>query len=108
MGTISLSGISDYWGIYVCSLICWAFGLTEEQDKPRISTTQDAAKEWVLRVASQEPSEVHTQSDRNGARGVVGLARQMLSTECLGGGNKLFFDAINVLIRLEGEVTSNC
>ncbi|CAG1959378.1 unnamed protein product, partial [Fusarium graminearum] len=108
VGTIPLSGISDYWGIYVCSLICWAFGLTEEQDKPRIGTTQDAAKEWVLRVASQEPSEVHTQSDRNGARGVVGLARQMLSTECLGGGNKLFFDAINVLIRLEGEVTSNC
>ncbi|EKJ75956.1 hypothetical protein FPSE_03904 [Fusarium pseudograminearum CS3096] len=106
--TRPLSGISNYWGIYVCSLICWAFGLTEEQDKPRISATQDATKEWILRVASQEPSEVHIQSDRNGARGVVGLVRQMLSTECLGGGNKLFFDAINVLIRLEGEVTSNC
>ncbi|CEI66905.1 hypothetical protein FVEN_g8554 [Fusarium venenatum] len=106
--TTPLSDISDYWGIYVCALICWAFGTAEEQDKPRKGVTQKATKEWILRVASQEPSEVQTQSGRNGARGVVGLVRQMLSTECLGGGNILFADAINVLIRLEEEIAGNC
>jgi hypothetical protein len=83
--TIPLSDISDYWGMYVCALICWAFGTAEEQDKPRKGVTKEATKEWILRVASQEPSEVQMQSGRNGARGVVGLVRQTLSTETVVG-----------------------
>jgi hypothetical protein len=106
--TTPLSEISDYWGIYVCALICWAFGLAEEQAKPKISVTEETTKEWILRVASQEPSELQMQSGRNGARGVVSLVRQVLSTECLGGGNILFADAMNVLIRLEEEITGKC
>jgi hypothetical protein len=105
--SMPLSDISDYWGVYVCALICWAFGLTEKQDKSRIGVTQEATKGWILRVACQEPSEVQIQSERNGARGVVGLVRQMLATECLGGRNILFADAMNVLKRLEEEITGN-
>lgn len=105
---MSLSDISDYWGIYICTLICWAFGLTGKQDTSNIVTAQEATKGWILRVACQEPSEIQAEREQDGAQGVVGLVRGMLANDCLGGGNILFADALNVLRRLEDETTGNC
>ena len=106
--TMPWSDISDYWGVYVCTLICWAYGLEEKQETSNIMLTQEVTKRWILKVACQEPFKAQMQSERKGAQGVASLAREMLANDCLGGGNILFADAVNVLKRLEEDVTRGC
>ncbi|KAF5650999.1 C2H2 zinc finger transcription factor [Fusarium sp. NRRL 52700] len=62
--------ISDYWGVYVCSLICWAFGTEDKQDKDNTKGLPKAPKQWILTVADLEPSELQAQNHRNGAQKV--------------------------------------
>ncbi|KAF9767387.1 hypothetical protein IL306_000086 [Fusarium sp. DS 682] len=107
--TIPLADISDYWGVYVCSLICWAFGIDEQQGKDDTDISREVAKQWVLTVADLEPSELQAQNHRSGAQEVVSLAKEVLANDCLGGGNILFADAVNVLKLLErGTRGSSC
>jgi hypothetical protein len=106
--TMPWSDISDYWGIYVCTLVCWAYGLDEKQETSDIVLTQEVTKRWISRVACQEPFEAQMRSERKGAQGVASLAREMLANDCLGGGNILFADAVNVLKRLEEDATRRC
>ncbi|KAH7164397.1 hypothetical protein DER46DRAFT_575739 [Fusarium sp. MPI-SDFR-AT-0072] len=68
--TIHWTDISDYWGVYVCSLICWAFGIEDKQDKDNTKILPKAAKQWILTVADLEPSELQAQNHRNGAQKV--------------------------------------
>ncbi|PFH57606.1 hypothetical protein XA68_14799 [Ophiocordyceps unilateralis] len=86
--------ISDFWGVYVCALICWA---AAGQDKSKPATRASATR-WILTVAS---AEVQTLSGREGSRGVIGLARDVLEKDCLGGRSILFADAVGVLRKLD-------
>ncbi|KAK2129771.1 hypothetical protein NOF04DRAFT_1181757 [Fusarium oxysporum II5] len=107
--TIHWTDISDYWGVYVCSLICWAFGIEDKQDKDNTKILPKAAKQWILTVADLEPSELQAQNHRNGAQKVVSLVKEALENDCLGGGNILFADAVNVLKQLErGASARSC
>nr|RBQ91926.1 hypothetical protein FVER53263_02726 [Fusarium verticillioides] len=63
--------ISDYWGAYVCSLICWAFGIEDKQDRDNTKNLPKAPKQWILTVADLEPSELQAQNHRNGAQKVM-------------------------------------
>ncbi|KAF5542857.1 C2H2 zinc finger transcription factor [Fusarium napiforme] len=67
--------ISDYWGAYVCSLICWAFGIEDKQDRDTTKNLPKAPKQWILTVADLEPSELQAQNHRNGAQKVEGVER---------------------------------
>ncbi|KAI7760234.1 hypothetical protein LZL87_007527 [Fusarium oxysporum] len=71
--TIHWTDISDYWGVYVCSLICWAFGIEDKQDKDNTKILPKAAKQWILTVADLEPSELQAQNHRNGAQKVENI-----------------------------------
>lgn len=96
-----LADISDYWGVYVCSLICWAFGFSEGKSNYKIAISIEEATQWLLTVADIEPLELRAQGQRNKAQGVIVLVREVLENDCLGGGNILFADAVNVLKQLE-------
>ncbi|KAF7550540.1 hypothetical protein G7Z17_g5655 [Cylindrodendrum hubeiense] len=93
--------ISDYWGVYVCALICWAFGDTGKGSQAAGTAAREAATQWIMTVAEMDPAEVQNLSDRHGAYEVVSLARAELAADCLGGRNILFADAAGVLERLE-------
>ncbi|KAM5352211.1 hypothetical protein ACJ41O_004934 [Fusarium nematophilum] len=97
--------ISDYWGIYVCALICWAFGHTDKRDTCTEAVSRELATQWIVAVAEMEPADVVGLAQRHEARGVVSLAREELAAECLGGRNILFADAVGVLKKLERKTT---
>ena len=92
--------ISDYWGIYVCSLICWAFGHGwKDCPQPRIS--RQAAVQWLVSAAKLQPSCVQRLAGRQNAQGIVGLAREALEKEHFGDRSILIADAVGVLRKLE-------
>ncbi|KAH8699945.1 hypothetical protein BGZ61DRAFT_240210 [Ilyonectria robusta] len=93
--------ISDYWGVYVCALICWAFGDIGKRSQATGPAAQKAAMQWIMTVSEMDPPEVQNLSDRHGAYEVVSLARAELAADCLGGRNILFADAAGVLEKLE-------
>ncbi|CAM1501055.1 Fc.00g102170.m01.CDS01 [Cosmosporella sp. VM-42] len=97
----SWTDISDYWGVYVCVLICWAFGHAGKRDKAAELPPRDASIQWIMTVAEMEPDEVQNWPGRFEAHGVVGLVRKELAKDCLGGRNILFADAVGVLEKLE-------
>ena len=100
LGT-SWTDISDYWGVYVCVLICWAFGHAGKRDEADESPSRDASVQWIMTVADMEPTELRNWSGRFEVRGVVSLVRKELAKDCLGGRNILFADAVGVLEKLE-------
>lgn len=93
--------ISDYWGVYICALICWAFGHTGQKRQAAETPSQETAIQWIMTVADMDPAQVTNMSDRRAAREVVSLARAELAVDCLGGRNILFADALEVLKKLE-------
>ncbi|KAF7548388.1 hypothetical protein G7046_g8691 [Stylonectria norvegica] len=99
--SLSRRDISDYWGVYVCALICWAFGHVGKRDSSARIPSRDASMQWTLAVANMEPAQLQNLSGRREAHGVVGLARAALAKDCLGGRNILFADAVGVLKKLE-------
>ncbi|RCI08136.1 hypothetical protein L249_6318 [Ophiocordyceps polyrhachis-furcata BCC 54312] len=93
--------ISDFWGVYVCALICWA--AAKEGGKSR-TTTRASAVRWILDVAQGNGNESAVQAltgGLEGSRGVIGLARDALERDCLGGRSILFADAVGVLRKLD-------
>lgn len=97
----SWTDISDYWGVYVCVLICWAFGHTGKRQKAATTPSTDAAMKWIVSVAEMEPGQVLGWTGRAEAHGVIGFARRELAKDCIGGRNMLFADAVRVLEKLE-------
>ncbi|KAI5462680.1 fungal-specific transcription factor domain-containing protein [Mariannaea sp. PMI_226] len=95
--------ISDYWGIYVCALICWAFGYAGKRAVgAQRASDETAAVRWIMTVADMEPVEVRDMAnDDDNAYGVLGLAREELEAQCLGERNILLLDAVGVLKELE-------
>lgn len=98
VGKQACRGISDYWGVYACALICWAFS----HDGSQQGGGRAAAVRWIRTTAAMEPGQVQGLiGTRRDARGVVGVAREVLARDCLGGRNILYADAVNVLRKLE-------
>lgn len=95
--------ISDFWGIYVCALICWAFGHIGVSRSETKAPTRRAAVQWILRVSDMEPGVVQQMSEKEKqvGSGAVSLARASLEKDCLGGRNILLADAVGVLKKLE-------
>lgn len=93
--------ISDYWGIYVCSLICWAFGHVGRDTAHQARNSRPATVQWVLSAARLQPSHVQRLAGRRNAQGVVSLAREALEKEHFGGRSILIADAVGVLRKLE-------
>lgn len=94
--------ISDYWGVYVSALICWAYG----QGAPASSTGGDASKGtavwWIKTATHLRIEELQKWPERYDVRAVVCLARDVLARDCLGGRNLMFRDAVGVLKDLTG------
>lgn len=99
--TPACADISDYWGIYVCSLICWAFGhgFKDSPQQPRIS--RPSAVQWLVSAAKLQPSCVQRLAGRENAQGVVSLAREALEKDHFGDRSILIADAVGVLRKLE-------
>ncbi|UKZ73335.1 hypothetical protein TrVFT333_000980 [Trichoderma virens FT-333] len=97
--------ISDFWGIYVCSLICWAFGHVGNGNSrtEAKAPTRRAAIQWILKVSDMEPGRIQQMSEQEKqvGSGAVNLARASLEKDCLGGRNILLADAVGVLKKLE-------
>ncbi|RDA95794.1 hypothetical protein CP533_5153 [Ophiocordyceps camponoti-saundersi (nom. inval.)] len=90
--------ISDFWGVYVCALICWA-AAGQGGGRP----TRASASRWILEVA-EGGSGGAVQALAGGlvgSRGVIGLARDVLERDCLGRRSILFADAVGVLRKLD-------
>lgn len=101
-GVVTCKEISDYWGLYVCTLICWAFGHVGKRsttDK-RLSARGRAIK-WIQTVAELEPGQLQVLPNREDSQTIVGFIRDILEKDCLGGRNILFADAVGVLRKLE-------
>ncbi|KAK3994636.1 hypothetical protein QBC44DRAFT_236024 [Cladorrhinum sp. PSN332] len=115
--------LSDYWALYVCALICWAFGFhAQQQGQPRqrsssgdsspaskggngmsMNNTDEDVLNWLRMVADKNtPLAEIPRLRRHEATGVVGLVRRKLAS-CIGGRNRLYVDAVGVLERLEHE-----
>lgn len=101
--TVPWTDISDYWGVYVCALICWAFSRTGDRDRSSTPVSRETATRWILAAADMEPVDVQSRLQRSEARGAVKLAREALAADCLGGRNIMFEDAVGVLKQLEGK-----
>ncbi|VUC36928.1 unnamed protein product [Clonostachys rosea] len=101
--------VSDYWGVYVCALICWAFG-REAGDQHRAydgestaahnEASRSEAARWILEAARRRPEQLLKWRKRRCVRGVVCLARDILSPDCLANRSILYCDAVSVLKRL--------
>ncbi|CAH0026491.1 unnamed protein product [Clonostachys rhizophaga] len=101
--------VSDYWGVYVCALICWAFG-REAGDQHRAydgegttahnEASRSEAARWILEAAQRRPEQLLKWRKRRCVRGVVCLARDILSPDCLANRSMLYSDAVSVLKRL--------
>jgi hypothetical protein len=118
--------LSDYWALYVCALICWAFGhrvrVEKGPDRAKDSESgveggQEAAGDavrkpesdenaigWLKMVSNMESEKAVKVRGRPEAGGVVGLVRRKLEWDCVGGRSRLYVDAVGVLKKLEEGV----
>lgn len=101
-GTVTCKEISDYWGLYVCALICWAFGHTGKRltTEKRLAA-RNRAIGWVQTVAELEPGQLQALPGREDSQVIVGFVRDALEKDCLGGRNILYADSVGVLRKLE-------
>ncbi|GAB0142736.1 hypothetical protein EsHS_00003276 [Epichloe bromicola] len=101
-GVVACKDISDYWGLYVCTLICWAFGHVGKRSSTEKSLpARSRAINWIHAVADMEPAQLQASSGREDSQAIVGFARDILEKDCLAGRNILFADSVGVLRKLE-------
>ncbi|GKT60654.1 C2H2 finger domain-containing protein [Colletotrichum tofieldiae] len=97
--------ISDYWGMYVCALICWAYGHRASRggsaEGSELGDYDSAAIRWVRTVASMRAEDVARLRSKKDAMPVVSLVRRWLDVDCIGGRSRLYVDAVGVLKKLE-------
>ncbi|POS78927.1 hypothetical protein DHEL01_v202669 [Diaporthe helianthi] len=103
--------ISDYWGMYVCALIIWAFGQKAARSPSSSSPqktplSEDEAISWLRSVAlAQRPEDAaRTKHRREASAGVVSLVKRRLAVDCVGPRSQLYVDAVGVLKKLEEGV----
>lgn len=109
--------LSDYWAMYVCSLIIWAFG----QKAGRLSSSfgssgspiargqpmsEDEALAWLRMVAdSGMPEHIgRVKGRREASTAIVSMVKTRLQADCIGGRSRLYVDAVGVLRKLEEGV----
>lgn len=112
-----LTCVSDYWGMYVCALIIWAFG--HKAGKPSWSgisgsptftkgqpMSEDGALAWLRVVAeSDTPENIgHAKGRREASATIVSMVKRRLEADLVGGRSRLYIDAIGVLEHLEQGV----
>jgi hypothetical protein len=99
---VTWTDISDYWGLYVCTLICWAWG--QGTTKPRADRKGDASKrtaiDWILTATQSDLIDLGEWTRRRETRAVVCLVQDVLERGCPGGRNRMFSDAVSVLKKL--------
>lgn len=115
--------ISNYWAVYACALIIWAFGHRAGKSSssgsgggssgsPTTTTTrgpgqmmgEEEAVNWLRIVAQngQQPEHVaRVRGRREASAAVVSLVRRRLEADCVGGRSWLYVDAVGVLKKLE-------
>lgn len=136
--------ISDYWALYVCALIVWAFG-HKARSTPAIGTTITVATDtqqqhhsakrqragnnrtsptskqagaaaadqhamtWLRMLSADNVTEeeIFRARDRRESLNVVSMVRRRLESDCIGGKNRLYVEAVRVLKRLEEDGESN-
>lgn len=103
--------ISNYWGMYVCALIIWAFGHKAARSSSSTSPQkaplpEDEAISWLQSVACiQRPEDATRMKHRREASaGVVSLVKRRLHADCVGPRSQLYVDAVGVLKKLEEGV----
>lgn len=118
------SNLSDYWGLYVCALICWAFGRPRGRNasstaaNTRLSYTSSTAADsaeagspeylgeaealdWLRMLAALPTDEVlGARGQQLEALAVVAMVRRRLEAEATGGKSLLLVDALGVLRKL--------
>ncbi|KAK1750827.1 putative transcription factor TDA9 [Echria macrotheca] len=122
--------LSDYWALFVCALICWAYGHRVRPSVlaigrhhhqrsssegsghigfvPRMTAAaagkaDEEAIAW-LRMVAADDMRLETVMRVRGVReaaGVVGLVRRRLEADCIGGRSRLYVDATGVLRKLD-------
>jgi hypothetical protein len=103
--------MSDYWSMYVCALICWAFGHQAQaagSASPASSFPSDVQSEtgalaWLQTMAATQPEHVAECRSKEDTMLVVGLARRWLESDVFER-NRLYVDAVRVLRKLEEGV----
>lgn len=100
-GIVPFREVSDYWGLYVCTLICWAYGHVGKRSADKHLPASNQAIRWIRTVAELEPAELQHMAGREDSHNVVGFVRDILDKDCLGGRNILYADAVGVLRKLE-------
>ncbi|WQF88940.1 hypothetical protein CDEST_13954 [Colletotrichum destructivum] len=102
--------VSDYWGMYACALICWAYGHQGNRGDgakcTELGDDDSAALQWVRAVASTRVKDVVRLRSKKNAMSVVSLVKRWLDLDCLGGRSRLYVDAVGVLRKLEEGI--NC
>lgn len=103
--------ISNYWGMYVCALIIWAFGHKAARSSSSTSPQktplpEDEAINWLQSVATFPRPEDATRMKhrREASAGVVSLVKKRLAADCVGPRSQLYVDAVGVLKKLEEGV----
>ncbi|KID97033.1 Transcription factor, fungi, partial [Metarhizium majus ARSEF 297] len=101
-GMTACTEISDYWGLYVCTLICWAFGhVGKRTTTDKRLPARSRAINWIRTVAELEPGQLQALPKGEDSQAIVGFVRDILEKDCLGGRNILFADSVGVLRKLE-------
>lgn len=111
--------VSDYWGMYVCALVVWAFGHRAAAagagrssggsgDSPtRKAVGEGEALNWLRAVAGhagQPELASRVRGRREASAAVVSMVRRRLEADCAGGRSRLYVDAVGVLRKLEEGV----
>jgi len=113
------SNISDYWALYVCTLVCWAlahrpmraagsssanYNIVSNLAAGGDNQVEQEAKGWLKMVASLNPEAVmQNVRGRRKVLGVISMVRKRLEDEAVGCKSKLLVDSVRVLKNLEGE-----
>ncbi|KAI1336550.1 hypothetical protein F5Y15DRAFT_418858 [Xylariaceae sp. FL0016] len=102
--------ISDYWAIYVCTLICWALGqcgtrttgeATAHNFNINTIEAEREAREWLIKVAGAMPEKVLHIRSRRGVAAIISIVRRRLEQEEAGARKgRLLMDTVDVLRRL--------
>ncbi|TVY82717.1 Zinc finger protein [Lachnellula suecica] len=109
--------ITDYWSVFVCVLICWAFGhrfQTAAQGSGNISRSSsstslnvdehhNSADQYLSRMLALTASDLlapATAALKGDTAGVIAAVRQRLELESVGGACSLLVDCIGVLSKI--------
>ncbi|KAF3760849.1 hypothetical protein M406DRAFT_334470 [Cryphonectria parasitica EP155] len=114
--------LSNYWAMYVCALIIWAFGnragkssfssssgsgISSSPTSKGATMSEEDAVAWLQTVAQlDQPEDVARMRQRKEASAtVVSMVKRRLEADCGGGTSRLFVEAVGILRKLEEGVT---